>query len=38
MRIRDTVTRAVDKLIKPEHWVWLAAGAGALVDLLTKSS
>ena len=33
MRIRDAVTRAANKLIKPEHWVWLAAGTGALVDL-----
>jgi hypothetical protein len=33
MRIRDTVARAVNKLIKPEHWVWFAAGTGGLVDL-----
>jgi hypothetical protein len=38
MRIRDAVTRAVDKLIKPELLGLARGGDGALVELLTKSS
>jgi adhesin HecA-like repeat protein len=29
------MARTMHKLVKPENWVWLAAGTGALVDLRT---